>query len=487
MEARRSTIKLKAWKGSSREQQGRTRPSRTFAYDGFGNLTDKTPTLGSPPALHVAVNASNNRVVGYGYDANGNLTSGDLAYTYDVANRVASAKSGSNPSEQYSYGPENQRVWKLQPDGTESLYFYGAFGELLGEYPIVPASAPTYYYPGLGTTRLYFAGKLINYVASSGSNLGSVIQDRLGSVAYNGGTMTSMRYYPWGEEYTTTAQNTEKFGTYYRDKTSGLDYGKNRYYSSILGRFMTADPYWNSAGLGDPGSWNRYAYVLNDPVNFNDHSGLEGDGVATGCFIDVDGVCDPSFPIGVTIGPITRSGSGYPPPYRETAILPGFSDPAYSILVAAGNSPSYTLLSVNWDVIFEFEIATGTWPSTWPQGGLTWEAILAALRANPLTAVLAFSLVQTGGSGPGMFPRQNCPKGPDFWDPTKSPGKNWVWKGTGPIGSRQGAWYNPITDESLHPDITHPPGKPPHWGYTDPTGQRWECYPDGTYRKIGKG
>ena len=127
---------------------------------GFGNLTDKTPTLGSPPALHVAVTASNNHVVGYLYDANGNMNDG--TYTYDVANRLVTMKNGNNPAEQYSYGPENQRVWKLQPDGSESLYFYGAFGELLGEYPIVPASAPTYYYPGLGTTRLYFAGKLIN-------------------------------------------------------------------------------------------------------------------------------------------------------------------------------------------------------------------------------------------------------------------------------------------------------------------------------------
>ncbi len=37
---------------------------------------------------------------------------------------------------------------------------------------------------------------------------------------------------------------------------------------------MTADPYKASAGAGDPGSWNRYAYVEGDPVNFNDPAGL---------------------------------------------------------------------------------------------------------------------------------------------------------------------------------------------------------------------
>jgi RHS repeat-associated protein len=106
---------------------------------------------------------------------------------------------------------------------------------------------------GAGPTNLYFAGK----------RLGSI--DRLGS---NG------NFYPYGEEYATTQQNMFKFTTYYRDATT-LDYAKNRYYSSTMGRFMTPDPYRNSAGSGDPGSWNRYAYVGGDPVNRYDPLGLD--------------------------------------------------------------------------------------------------------------------------------------------------------------------------------------------------------------------
>jgi len=45
--------------------------AESYTYDGFGNLTDKTPTAGSPPVLHVAVNAANNQLVGYAYDVNG--------------------------------------------------------------------------------------------------------------------------------------------------------------------------------------------------------------------------------------------------------------------------------------------------------------------------------------------------------------------------------------------------------------------------------
>jgi len=47
-----------------------------------------------------------------------------------------------------------------------------------------------------------------------------------------------------------------------------------RYYASAYGRFNTADRLASSAMAGDPGSWNRYAYVGGDPVNRKDPKGL---------------------------------------------------------------------------------------------------------------------------------------------------------------------------------------------------------------------
>ncbi|MEK7996384.1 MAG: RHS repeat-associated core domain-containing protein, partial [Planctomycetota bacterium] len=70
-----------------------------------------------------------------------------------------------------------------------------------------------------------------------------------------------------------TTQDTEKFATYHRDATN-LDYADQRYYTSAWGRFLTPDP----AEPGDPSnpaSWNLYAYVQGDPVNFNDPAGLD--------------------------------------------------------------------------------------------------------------------------------------------------------------------------------------------------------------------
>jgi RHS repeat-associated protein len=72
-----------------------------------------------------------------------------------------------------------------------------------------------------------------------------------------------------------TAQDRDKYATYYRDSTTGLDYAQNRYYASTLARFTSPDPYMASGGPTDPQSWNQYAYTRGDPVNRFDPAGLQ--------------------------------------------------------------------------------------------------------------------------------------------------------------------------------------------------------------------
>jgi hypothetical protein len=69
----------------------------------------------------------------------------------------------------------------------------------------------------------------------------------------------------------------------------------------------------------------------------------------------------------------------------------------------------------------------------------------------------------------------NPPKIEDFVDPDNIP-EGWEWRGRGEPGSREGAYHNPNTGESLHNDTTHPPGKAAHWTYTDPNGVRWDNF-----------
>jgi RHS repeat-associated protein len=58
------------------------------------------------------------------------------------------------------------------------------------------------------------------------------------------------------------------FAGYRMDRVTGLFYVRNRFYSSPLGRWITRDP------IGEPGGYNLYGFVSNDPINLRDSSGL---------------------------------------------------------------------------------------------------------------------------------------------------------------------------------------------------------------------
>jgi hypothetical protein len=78
--------------------------------------------------------------------------------------------------------------------------------------------------------------------------------------------------------------------------------------------------------------------------------------------------------------------------------------------------------------------------------------------------------------------RENCGEiSPNFNNPAESPGEGWEWRGNpeAPVGSDQGAWVNPETGETLHPDLGH--GEPigPHFDYKAPDGSEYRIFPDG--------
>jgi RHS repeat-associated protein len=58
-----------------------------------------------------------------------------------------------------------------------------------------------------------------------------------------------------------------------RDSETGLDYFEARYYASNMGRFMSVDPNMESVHRSNPQTWNRYAYVLNNPLSNIDPTG----------------------------------------------------------------------------------------------------------------------------------------------------------------------------------------------------------------------
>jgi hypothetical protein len=75
---------------------------------------------------------------------------------------------------------------------------------------------------------------------------------------------------------------------------------------------MRADRYQPSAGPGNPASWNRYSYVMNDPANLTDHSGNQVDGDSTGtCGVDASSpLCAASDGSGTAAGSASNSSNG---------------------------------------------------------------------------------------------------------------------------------------------------------------------------------
>jgi RHS repeat-associated protein len=65
--------------------------------------------------------------------------------------------------------------------------------------------------------------------------------------------------------------NRKKFTGYERDAETGLDFAQARYFSSTEGRFISADSLLGS--LTNPQTFNRYSYVLNNPLNSTDPTG----------------------------------------------------------------------------------------------------------------------------------------------------------------------------------------------------------------------
>lgn len=244
--------------------------TQSFDFDGFGNLWSQTMAGGSATPMSVNFNIAKNRIdsSGWSFDLNGNTTvmptaGGSATMTYDIDNRMATLGS-----EEYAYLSDNKRVWKKSPAGVETVYFYGVGGQKLITYT-VQASPFALTSPSM---NVYFGGKLIR------ADGAAVVHDRLGSVvARTTCTVVKHDYLPYGEEMgTPTSGNVDKFGTYSRDQTSGLDYADQRYFAGTLGgRFLTADPYEASGGAAEPGSWGRYAYVGGDPVNWHDPFGLQ--------------------------------------------------------------------------------------------------------------------------------------------------------------------------------------------------------------------
>jgi RHS repeat-associated protein len=246
----------------------------SFAYDRYGNRLNQSIASGcvapmTCPTNSVTIDTTTNRISGspYAYDANGNMTNdGANTLVYDGENHSVSAAGWA-----YVYDGNGLRVRKCAPDcasPTSSTLYIFSGSKVVAEYDNGAALASPsreYVYAGSslvakfesGATTYFHQDHLSNRVLtdSSGNSLGQRAHFPFGETWYESGTTSKL-----------------KFTSYERDSETGNDFAMARYHVNRLGRFSSVDPV--SGSTSSPQSFNRYAYVSNDPVNFGDPSGL---------------------------------------------------------------------------------------------------------------------------------------------------------------------------------------------------------------------
>lgn len=249
-----------------------------YTIDAWGNLTNINPFTGMSGSCHyeslsAAPANTFNQLTGYSYDAAGNLLLNSSFY-YDAENRLY------NPSLPYTYfyDADGSRTRKVTSATVGTFYWPGANGEILTEAN------------GSGTINeeyIYFNGQRIARVDQPTGTVHYYFSDHLGSASVvtnaTGGSPTYDYYYPYGGLVGSSGSdpNHYLFTGKERDNDSGefgLDYFGARHYGSMMGRFMSVDPAFESEILELPQSWNRYSYVYNRPIY-----GIDPDGRCPPC------------------------------------------------------------------------------------------------------------------------------------------------------------------------------------------------------------
>ncbi len=256
----------------------------TYEYDAIGNLVFHSGVgeyhYGEDGRLpHAVVKAGNKE---YAYDRNGNLQRGpnyDVRWTTFGKPQYFLQRTGTRVGTfltAFGYDANGDRIEKLSAGGETVLYFGRRHEKLLDREGRV---SHLHY--------LFANGELVAVVSRSDgiagdqqSEVNYLHRDRLGSVVMvskQGGHFVSREYAPYGDAQTATDGEEEKFPVrrgftgHEQLEELSLVHANGRLYDPEIGRFLSPDPI-----IPDPlltQSYNRYAYVLGNPLAFTDPSG----------------------------------------------------------------------------------------------------------------------------------------------------------------------------------------------------------------------
>jgi RHS repeat-associated protein len=239
----------------------------SYTYDQFGNRWQQHLTAGTGNEVDYTFNANNQNITsGFKYDIAGNLLqdgSGcNPCWTYDDTSNLVSDSGGAS----FSYNGLNRRVEKITPDGTKHDFLLDPSGKPFNEYE----NGNTVFSRVTGGVFTYANG--VAYYNHT---------DHLGTprvtTDYTGTVQRVETNLPWGDNFAETGSFIDFTGLADGDwdSESNADHFGAREYAKPQGRWLTPDPSGLAAvNPANPQTWNRYAYVTNNPLSFVDPYGL---------------------------------------------------------------------------------------------------------------------------------------------------------------------------------------------------------------------
>ncbi len=257
---------------------------QSFFYSVDGSLTAKTGegayiytggTSGGPHAVKTIADIPGS----FSYDINGNQLTGngrtDTWTSFDMP--LSLTYNGS--TSQFTYGPNHERRTQSQSNGA-MIYYGGAQEVQMNAGQVV--SIKTYWPHGLGVE--------IDRPGQAGSELDWTHTDNLGSIVaitdVDGNLKEALGFDAWGSRRnaagappvaygsTQITENTDDKGYTGQEQIDSLElvHLNGRVYDPLVSKFLSGDPLVGEPTNGQ--NYNRYSYVLNNPMNMTDPTGF---------------------------------------------------------------------------------------------------------------------------------------------------------------------------------------------------------------------
>ena len=293
--------------------------ANTFAYDATGNITSKTGTgtyhYGDSARPHrlTSITRAGAAVRNYTYDANGAVTDdGRRSYTWTSFNKVKTIHQGSAPvvssfagaslwaagvsDTTFDYNASNNRIRQVltrtgagvNNGSTQRITTYVGSYEREAHYN---SSNVLWQIRHRHMVGGFLQIKRTETSGQSGmtEEQSYFLKDHLGSTSavldHNGTVVERPSFDAWGKTRNATTwadadADTQWLSSQYTNRgytgheqldESGLIHMNGRIYDPEVGRFLSPDPY-----IQDPEhsqNFNRYTYVLNNPLSYTDPSG----------------------------------------------------------------------------------------------------------------------------------------------------------------------------------------------------------------------